>query len=100
MITVLDKQNVSINEDRNACILNVLGDSLAYTLRYFTPIEGKQVVKPVPTTRTTLFYELTDSNYQIVHNLKDETQRSIRLLKINENGDITDVVRLLKKNSD
>jgi hypothetical protein len=95
-LRVISNENISVMEDRNHCFFNNLGHIAGCTFKYFTPKKGKLVVKPVATDRMTLVYSLENSDYEVVHNLAEETKGFIRLLKVNQEGQVIDSVRLFK----
>ncbi|APJ04053.1 hypothetical protein [Silvanigrella aquatica] len=96
-LQVTSKVNVSITENLNGCFFNYLGRVEGCTLMATTSTKGRLVVKPVATDHMTTLYFLENSNYEVVHNLGEEANGYIRLLRIDQNGQVEDSVRLFKK---
>ncbi len=96
-LKVTSKVNVSVLEDTNGCFFDYLGRVSGCTLMGIIPTNGRLVIKSAATDHMTALYFLENSNYEVVHNLGDEAKGYIRLLKIDQNGNVEDSVRLFKK---
>ncbi len=95
-VVVNTSETVTVNEDKNTCILNYLGTPFACTKMGFFSTVGTLKMVPVATDRMTAVWSVENSPYQIVHKLSDEINGFIRLLKVDNSGRVEESVRLFK----
>ncbi|APJ02962.1 hypothetical protein [Silvanigrella aquatica] len=94
---VTSQSDAAVTVDPNSCFFNHLGIVAGCTLMGTATYSGKLDVKNVPANRMTLVYGLENSQFEVVHNLSDEASGFLRLLKVDNKGNVVDSVRLFKK---
>lgn len=94
-VKVVSNEMIELTVDQNACGFDQLGNVSFCTLMFFFPTKGVLTPVAVPAPRTTMVYSLENSEYRIVHDITKSG--FIRLLKVDQNGGVTESVRLFKK---